>query len=100
LLISTLPPVTSLSSGRLELNEYLQSTSNPIVYAAGDVAAKGPPLTSVSSHDGELVAANLIDENSQKADYRAIPSVAFTLPPIAAVGFSEDDARRLCVNFR
>jgi glutathione reductase (NADPH) len=37
--------------GRLKLNEFLQSTSNPAVYAAGDAAQMGPPLTPVSSHD-------------------------------------------------
>ena len=30
--------------GRLSLNKYLQSTSNPAVYAAGDAAMKGPPF--------------------------------------------------------
>src|SRR6266849_8802797 len=33
----------SVKSGRLELNEYLQSVSNPAVYAAGDAAQMGPP---------------------------------------------------------
>jgi glutathione reductase (NADPH) len=75
--------------GRLVLNEFLQSVSNPAVYAAGDAAAKGPPLTPVSSHDGKVVAANLLEGNRHRPDYRGVPSVAFTLPPIAAVGMSE-----------
>jgi glutathione reductase (NADPH) len=37
--------------GHLKLNEFLHSVSNPAVYAAGDAAAEGPPLTLVSSHD-------------------------------------------------
>lgn len=37
--------------GRLTLNEHLQSVSNPAVYAAGDAAQMGPPLTPVLSHD-------------------------------------------------
>lgn len=80
--------------GRLLLNEHLQSVSNPAVYAAGDAAQTGPPLTPVSSHDAKVVAANLIDGNHAKPDYRGVPSVAFTLPPIAAVGMSEEEARR------
>jgi glutathione reductase (NADPH) len=80
--------------GRLRLNEYLQSVSNPIVYAAGDAAAQGPPLTPVSSHDGKVVAANILGGNHLRPDYRGVPSVAFTLPPIAAVGLSEADARK------
>src|SRR5262249_26452751 len=80
--------------GRICLNEFLQSVSNPIVYAAGDAAGKGPPLTPVSSHDARVVSANLLDGNRQRPDYRGVPSVAFTLPPIAAVGLSEGDARK------
>jgi glutathione reductase (NADPH) len=80
--------------GRLRLNEYLQSISNPIVYAAGDAAVMGPPLTPVSSHDGKVVAANILEGNRYRPDYRGVPSVVFTLPPIAAVGLSEAAARQ------
>ena len=79
----------AVEHGRIVLNEFLQSTSNPAVYAAGDAAAKGPPLTPVSSHDGKVVATNLLEGNRHRPDYRGVPSVAFTLPPIAAVGLSE-----------
>jgi glutathione reductase (NADPH) len=84
----------------LKLNEFLQSTSNPGVYAAGDAANNGPPLTPVSSHDGTIVARNLLDGNRHKPDYRGVPSVAFTIPPIAAVGFSEAAARASGLKFR
>src|SRR6516165_8134152 len=87
-------------SGRIVLNEFLQSVSNPAVYAAGDAAAKGPPLTPVSSHDGKVVATNLLEGNRRKPDYRGVPSVAFTLPPIAAVGLSEAQARAAGLAFR
>lgn len=85
--------------GRLQLNEFLQSASNPAVYAAGDAASSGPPLTPVSSHDAKIVVGNLLDGNQHKPDYRGVPSVAFTLPPIAAVGLSEQEARRQGLEF-
>jgi glutathione reductase (NADPH) len=85
---------TVVVDGRLQLNDFLQSVSNPTVYAAGDAAAKGPPLTPVSSHDANVVAANILEGNSHRPDYRGVPSVAFTLPPIAAVGLSEVAARK------
>jgi len=85
--------------GRLELNEYLQSVSNPAVYAAGDAASSGP-LTPVSSHDAKVVIGNLLDGNRHKPDYRGVPSVAFTIPPIAAVGLSENAARQRGLQFR
>ncbi len=90
----------AVENGRLVLNEFLQSVSNPAVYAAGDAAAKGPPLTPVSSHDGKVVAANLLEGNRHRPDYRGVPSVAFTLPPIAAVGLGEAQARGAGLKFR
>lgn len=90
----------AVEHGRLKLNEFLQSESNPAVYAAGDAAQMGPPLTPVASHDAEIVAANLLGGNQQRPDYTAVPSVAFTIPPIAAVGLSEAQARHQGVRFR
>jgi len=90
----------AVADGRLSLNEYLQSISNPAVYAAGDAAAKGPPLTPVSSRDGKVVAANILEGNRHRPDYRGVPSVAFTLPPVAAVGLSEAAARKQGLKFR
>ncbi|WP_188053913.1 dihydrolipoyl dehydrogenase family protein [Sphingosinithalassobacter sp. CS137] len=90
----------AVERGRLRLNDFLQSVSNPAVYAAGDAAQMGPPLTPVSSHDAKVVAANLIDGNHRKPDYRGVPSVAFTLPPIAAVGMGEDEATNAGLRFQ
>lgn len=87
-------------NGRLKLNEYLQSVSNPAVYAAGDAAQVGPPLTPVSSHDAKVVAANLIDGNHAKPDYRGVPSIAFTIPRIARVGMGEEEARGSGLRYR
>jgi glutathione reductase (NADPH) len=79
---------------RLKLNDYLQSVSNTAVYAAGDAAQMGPPLTPVSSHDARVVAANLLKGNHQKPDYVGVPSVVFTIPPMVTVGISEAEARK------
>lgn len=81
--------------GRLKLSEFLQSVSNPAVYAAGDAAQSGPPLTPVSSHDASVATSNMIEGNHRRPDYRGVPSVAFTLPPIASVGIGEAQARKL-----
>ena len=77
----------------VRVNDYLQSVSNPKVYAAGDCAATGgPPLTPVAGYEGRIVAANLLEGNHERADYTAVPSVVFTIPPLARVGLTEDEA--------
>jgi glutathione reductase (NADPH) len=90
----------AVESGRLKLNEFLQSVSNPAVYAAGDAAESGLPLTPVSSHDARVVVANLLEGNRHRPNYLGVPTVAFTIPPIAAVGLSEAQARRGGLKFR
>lgn len=90
----------AVESGRLKLNEFLKSVSNPAMYAAGDAAQLGPPLTPVSSHDAHVAAANMLKGNLRRPDYRGVPSVAFTVPPIAAVGLSEEQARARGLKFR
>ena len=89
----------AVENGRLKLNEYLQSTTNPAVYAAGDAAQAGPPLTPVSSHDGTIAVTNLLQGNQHKPDYHGVPSVAFTIPPIAMVGLGEAQAREQGLRF-
>jgi glutathione reductase (NADPH) len=75
---------------RLRLNQWLQSVSNPAVYAAGDAANAGPMLTPVSELDAEVVAANLLDGGARRSpQYAGVPSVVFTIPPLASVGQNE-----------
>lgn len=85
---------------RLALNEFLQSTSNPAVYAAGDAAGRGPPLTPVAGYDGGVVAANMLHGNSVRVDYTAVPSVVYTIPALARAGLLEEEARRRNLKFR
>ena len=85
----------------VKVNEFLQSASNPAVYAAGDAAEGGGlPLTPVAGLEGKIVAANLIEGNRHRPDYSGVPSVVFTVPPLAAVGLKEDDARKAGLKFR
>lgn len=83
------------ANGAIEVNEFLQSVTNPRVYGAGDVVLpKGSiPLTPVAAHEGAVVASNLLHGNEKKPDYRGIPSVVFTDPALAAVGMTEAAAR-------
>ncbi len=82
------------------VNDYLQSVSNPAVYAGGDSAAShGLPLTPVAGLDGRVIAANLLKGNHEKPDYGVTPTVVFSIPPLAAVGLSEASARAQGLRF-
>ena len=85
----------------ITVNEYLQSISNPAVYAAGDAAANmGLPLTPVASYDGTVVANNLIKGNTMKCNYAGLPSVVFTIPPLVSVGMQEKEAKDQGLRFK
>lgn len=85
----------------ITVNEYLQSVSNPAVYAAGDVAANmGLPLTPVASYDGAVVANNLIKGNTLRSNYNGLPSVVFTIPPLVSVGMQEKEAKDQGLRFK
>jgi len=81
------------------VNEFLQSVSNLPVYAAGDAASGGLPLAPVASYEGQIVAANLLKGNHQRPNYLGIPSVVFTIPPLAAAGLSERGAQKQNLKF-
>jgi glutathione reductase (NADPH) len=85
----------------VRVSEFLQSVSNPAVYAAGDAAASGgAPLAPVASYEGQIVAANLLKGNHERANYLGVPSVVFTIPQLAAVGLSERGAHEQDLKFR
>jgi glutathione reductase (NADPH) len=85
----------------VSVNTYLQSLTNPAVYAAGDsVASGGFPLTPVAGMQGDIVAHNLLEGNRHTPNYTGIPSVVFTTPPLARVGLIEEAARAQGLHFR
>jgi glutathione reductase (NADPH) len=95
-------PAAGVERGRsgVKVNEFLQSVSNPAVYAAGDAAEmSGLPLTPVAGYEGRVVAGNLLEGNHLKPDYSGVPSVVFTVPPLAKVGLHEAEARERGLRF-
>lgn len=86
-----------MERGRIKIDEYLQ-TSQPHIYAAGDVSSKYQ-LTPVASYDGRLAAVNALNRRRQKRDYSIVPSAVFTDPEIASVGLTEEEAREQKLTF-
>lgn len=82
------------------VNQYLQSVSNPAVYAGGDAAASGPPLTPKADHDAAVLVTNLLEGNRRVVNYDGLASAVFTLPPVASAGLTEDGARAAGLKFR
>lgn len=81
----------------IHVNEILQ-TSNPAIYAIGDVV--GPPyFTHLAVHHADIVARNLLLDGGATLDARALPWVTFTAPELARVGMLESEARDLGLPF-
>ena len=76
----------------IEVDNKLQ-TNVPNHYAIGDCGNSGLPLTPVASYESSLLIDNLFKGKSREVDYLPIPTVAFTLPPITAVGLKADQAK-------
>ncbi|WP_067620402.1 mercury(II) reductase [Alicyclobacillus acidiphilus] len=79
------------SRGEVLVDEYLR-TSNPNVYAAGDVTL-GPQFVYVAAYEGALAAENALGGEQRKVDLTVVPAVTFTMPAIATVGMTEAQAR-------
>jgi glutathione reductase (NADPH) len=89
--------VIGVETGRrgIKVNEYMRSVSNSTVFSVGDCADTGAPnLTPVSANEARIAAKNLLaGKDSRAIKYPPIPSVAFTLPPVARVGLLESEAK-------
>lgn len=73
----------------IRINTHMQ-TSNPKVYAIGDITNK-IQLAHVASHQG-IVAADHISGKEAEMHYDLIPSAVFTMPELGQVGLTEKDA--------
>jgi dihydrolipoamide dehydrogenase len=72
-------------------------TNLPHIFAVGDIAAP-PLLAHKAMHEGK-VAAEVAAGEKRAADWRVIPSVAYTDPEIAWVGLTETEARERGIPF-
>lgn len=78
-------------AGFVAVDEELR-TSNPRVFAAGDVTG-GPQYVYVAAAQGNLVADNALTGAHRHMDYTGLPSVIFTDPALATAGVTEAEAR-------
>lgn len=82
------------------VNEYLQSVSNPAVYAAGDsVDNGGLPLTPMAATEGDIVARNLLDGNRHVVDVSGLASIVYTVPSLGMTGLAQTQAAAHDIRF-
>lgn len=72
-------------------------TNLPDVYAVGD-AVKGPMLAHKGSEEGTMVA-EVITGHAGKVNYDTIPSVIYTHPEIAWIGYTEQRLKDLGIDY-
>ncbi len=78
--------------GFIQVNERYE-TSTPSILALGDVTG-GMALTPVALAEGMAVARRLFKpEEYRPVDYQNIPTAVFSLPNVATVGLTEEQAR-------
>ncbi|MBS0652283.1 MAG: dihydrolipoyl dehydrogenase [Verrucomicrobia bacterium] len=76
--------------GAVVVNDKME-TNVPGIYAIGDVTGKFL-LAHVASHQGIIAASNAIGQEA-KMHYNAVPAVIFTMPEIATVGMTLEQAQ-------
>jgi len=83
--------------GRIVVNDRME-TSISGIYAAGD-AVGGIQLAHVASAEGVVAVENALGKGSA-IDYRVVPRCIYTMPEVAAVGLTENQAREKELNLK
>ena len=76
--------------GAVEVDDSLR-TSNPRIYAAGDVTGH-PQFVYVAAYEGSMAVRNALLGHAEKVDFRALPRVIFTTPTFAGVVLTDEQA--------
>ena len=77
--------------GRITIDEY-QRTSNPKVYAIGDLV-RGPALAHKAMEEGVVAAERIADAPTHPIDVGLVPGATFCHPQVASVGLTEAQAK-------
>ena len=76
----------------LSVTDELRSTSNAHVWAAGDAVGGTAQLSPVATYEGRIVGNNILSGGGQNPAYGHIPANVYTVPALAAVGMTEEEA--------
>ncbi|MFV3128748.1 glutathione-disulfide reductase [Niveispirillum sp. KHB5.9] len=85
------PGVELDDAGAIKVNDQYQ-TNVPSIYALGDVTNR-VNLTPVALAEGHVLADRLYGNRARDVNYDNIPTAVFSIPPVATVGITEEQAR-------
>ena len=83
--------------GRIKVNKNFE-TNIKNIYAIGDVI-DGPMLAHKAEEEG-IAVAELISGKAGHVNYDIIPGVIYTSPEVASVGKTEEDLKKLNINYK
>ncbi|MHA1572325.1 MAG: FAD-dependent oxidoreductase, partial [Alphaproteobacteria bacterium] len=78
---------------RVSVDDTLRSTSNPSVWVAGDALVTSAQLSPIATYEGRIVGQNIVDGPKHKPDYLGIPQAIYTVPALASIGLTEEEAK-------
>jgi dihydrolipoyl dehydrogenase len=83
--------VKTADGGQIEIDEY-QRTSNPKIYAIGDLV-RGPALAHKASDEGIIAVEDAAGMETHPIEYIDIPRATFCTPNVGSFGLTEEQAR-------
>lgn len=73
----------------IAVNQFF-ATSQPHIFAIGDITSAPLRLEPTAGHEGTLAAGNALEGAQLSIDYNTVPYTIFTDPQLASVGYTED----------
>jgi len=85
---------------RIVFDKYLRCVPNRDIFVAGDAVPSSPQLSPIATYEGRIAAHNVTSSDLIAPDYRFIPYAVYTIPPLAGVGLTEEQASARGLKFK
>jgi dihydrolipoamide dehydrogenase len=88
-----------MDRGFVKTNEWME-TSEPGIYAIGDIVLGRPQLAHVGAMEGIVAVSKIAKKEDRPINLMKIPNVTYCHPEIGSVGLTEEKARELGHNVK